>query len=172
MATVFKKRGSGDWQIEYTDHDGRRRRESSRTTDKRKAKEIGALRESEAAERRVRYPDPADALLEREDARPFDEHVADYVAHQRLHARADRHVVQVESYLKGLKAEVGVGRLSDVTRDKVEAYLAKLKAKGATIPRRKDAKGPAPFSALAPRTLNYARNSIASFMAWAVESGR
>ncbi len=182
MASVFKKLGSGDWQIEYTDHAGRRHRRSSGTTDKRAAEQAATQLEADVAKRRFGGVSAAAEQIKREDQKPYATHVEDYVAHLRLHARAERHIAAVKKCLLALAAEVGVGRLSEVTRDNVEAFLRALKAKGVPPRKRKakqpdekppQAKGPPePPPPLAARTLNYARNSLASFMAWAMESRR
>ncbi len=184
MATVFKKQGRGDWQIEYTDEFGQRRRQSSKTTDKRAAVAVATNIEAEVAKRLSGGLTAREKKIRVEDQRPFKDHVDDYVAHQKLHGRAERHVTAVKKCLLALSTELGVVRLSEVTRDGVESYLRKVQAKGIPLSKRKSEEGctPQPVGASADdtaktrppaaRTLNYARNSIASFMAWAVESWR
>jgi hypothetical protein len=93
MASVFKRKGKGRWIIQYTDHTGRRRERSSRTTDHSVALRIGVELDARAAERRMGLVDPrADAFAE-QDRRPICEHIADFESLLQARGRASSHVV-------------------------------------------------------------------------------
>jgi hypothetical protein len=113
MATVFKKHGLGDWQFEYTNEFGRRRRQSSRTTEKRAAESAATSIDAEVAKRLSGGLSSRDIKLRAEDQRPFRDHVDDYVAHLKLYARADRHIEAVKKCLLALGSEVGIARLHE-----------------------------------------------------------
>lgn len=78
MASLYKRSGRDCWLIAYTDHNGKRREKSSRTTDKKAAERIAARLEAQAALRRERVIDPAIDELNTEATRPITQHVTDY----------------------------------------------------------------------------------------------
>ena len=158
MASLFKKHEGGDWQIDYFDHTGRRRRKSSKTTDKRAAERIAARLGAGEALRREGVIDPTlDRFIE-QDKIPLQDHVAEYVRHMELRNRSAKHVKAIKSFLEEIGDPVeslGAKRLSEITQDAVERYLHDQKTEGRSA-----------------RTLNWRQVLIAGFVAWSVRTGR
>ena len=155
MASIFKKRGSGDWQIEYRDHAGRVHRKSSGTTDKRAAERIAAKLEADAALRREGVIDVGQERIAVQGRVALKDHVDEYLRHLELRGRSKKHVRAIRTFLSTLEGAFGISRLSDITPDAVEHYLHRLKSKGKSA-----------------RTLNYRQVLLSGFVTWCVKTGR
>lgn len=156
MASVFKLAGNPTWIVEFTDYQGRRRRRTSGTTDKRTAERVGAKYEADEALRKSGIVDPRLEAFAKEDQRPFKDHVTDYVEHLKLAGRVPHHCADVKRQLLMLSEVARVDRLSGITAATVERVLEHRGEKlnnGA-------------------RTLNKARGAFLAFVRWAVKVGR
>ena len=165
MASVFKKggpRSKGHWIIKWADETGRRRERSSGTTDKAAANRIAARIEEDVALRLSGLVDPRDEARAREDRRPITEHVEEYVQDLKARARSEKHVKDRETSVNRVLATAGVGRLSEMTCERVQAALVQLRDEAKTD----EAPG------LSPTTLNRLASAVVGFARWATQNGR
>jgi len=155
MATIFKRKGSRVWTIQFFDAQGRRRERSSRTTDRRTAERIANKLEADAALERAGVIDPQQARLAEANRRPLSEHLAAYLqqledAGRAAHTMADkRHVLPLAF------EELGAVRLTDLSAEAVGRFLGRQRASGK-----------------APRTVNHYREILRAFANWCAKSGR
>ena len=155
MASIFKRHGKGPYLVQWTDHDGRRREKSTRTTDKRAAERIAADLESKAALRREGVVDPRADRYAEQARRPLADHLDAYRAHLEHLGRSKRHLGQSLGTIRRMAEDAGAGRLSDLTVAAVEGHLHHLRDSGRSA-----------------RTVNYARAAAVAFMAWCEQTGR
>jgi integrase len=152
---LFKRDGRGPWLASWFDHAGRRVTRSTRTTDRAAADRILSKYVADAALRREGVVDPAKDRLAVEGRRSIDDHVRDYLAHCRHAGHAERHVAQKASHLRRMIGATHIGRLSELTADVVEHFLASVKDTGASA-----------------RTMNFARQICVAFASWCVRTKR
>jgi integrase len=153
--TLFKRKGSGPWIMQWHDHAGRRKERSTRTTDKAAAERILSAVVADAALRRGGVIDARQDQFATEGRRPIAEHVETYIQHCEHIGQNPRHVYQKGRELELLLADTGVARLAELTADALEARLRGLKTKGRSA-----------------RTINAARQHAVAFLSWCVETGR
>jgi integrase len=115
---LYKRPDSDVYWISYYGSDGRRVRESTRTTDKEAAKRLLKDREGRAARGEV--------LLPRVDRITYDEARADLVAYYKT--SGDRDLSEAEARLKHLDEFFSKRRLATITPDVVTAYAAERQA--------------------------------------------
>ena len=149
--SLYKRGGKGAWIASWHDHDGRRRDQSTRTTDRAAAERILAKKVADAALRREGVIDANTDRYAAEGRRPIGEHVAEFIADCRERGQADRYVQQKEAKLGQLVASSGASRLTDLTADRIDGFLVGLREDG-----------------LSARSVNHARAIVASFMTWCV----
>lgn len=155
MATVFQKSGTGPYIIRWLDETGRKKEQSSRTTDMRAAKRIAAKIQAEVELRREGVHDPALARAADANALPLSGHVAAYLAHLAAARRSPHTITAAEHHLAWIQDNARASRLSDLTLDRVTAALALL------LDQDKSA-----------RTVNYYGGSVQTFLGWCVKTGR
>jgi integrase len=155
MATVFKRGGRGPWILKWFDASGKRREQSSRTTDKRTAERIAAQIEAKVALRREGVVDTRMDQIADENQRPIREHIDAYLAHLRHATRSRRTIADAKAHLDWMLEATKPARLSDISLDRIEGALSVLQEEGK-----------------AARTVNHRGGSVHSFLAWCVRSGR
>ncbi len=155
MATIFKRKGTGPYVIQYYDHSGKRREKSSRTTDKRAAERIAAKLEADVALRREGVVDARQDRFAEADRSPLRDHVDAYHEHCSHVGHAPRHVVEKRRHLDRLLAGTGATRLSELTADALERNLREMRAEG-----------------LSARTVNIRRQIAVAFLNWCVQTER
>ncbi len=172
MATVFKRNGKGNWIIQWYDHGGVRREKSSRTTDKRRAEQLGRKLESDAMLRREGIINPADDRLAAHRVVPILAHLEEYIEEMRHRGCSARHVQNVEAQLRRVIADTEAKRLTDLDAVNVQRHLRALR----TVPvkqlrpiKLKDGEKP---KTLGPRTINAVRAAVIAFLNWSVKGGR
>ena len=102
MASVFKrggKRAKGYWYASWFDHNGKRRTQCTRTTDKSAAERIARQHEADAALRRDGVIDPALDAISKESQRSIDAHLADYESKQSSHFKHISYFRQAHLFL-------------------------------------------------------------------------
>ena len=95
MASVFKrggKRAKGYWYASWFDHNGKRRTECTKTTDKATAERIARKKEADAALRRDGVIDPTLDAISKESQRSIESHVTNYESKIRAANQSDDHV--------------------------------------------------------------------------------
>jgi len=115
---LYQRPDSDVWWISYNGSDGRRVRESTRTTDKETAKRLLKDREGRAARGEV--------LLPRVDRITYDEAKADLIAYYKTSGNRD--LSEAEARLKHLDRFFSRRRLVTITPDVVTAYAADRQA--------------------------------------------
>ena len=97
MASVFKrggKRAKGFWYASWFDHNGKRRTEYTRTTDKASAERIAQKKESDAALRR-------DGVIDQTlDAIGKESHLIDFESKIRAANQSDDHVNRTVGFIR------------------------------------------------------------------------
>ena len=155
MASVYKPSGRRFWTIQYTDAEGKTRRRSARTTDKRTALQIAAEIEKEVNQIRHGLASPSSIRRSRAAAQSVASHVADFEASIRSRSRTEQHVHEIIRDVKRVIALGEIRTLIDLTPSRVDRGLDPLIKKG-----------------LAVRTVNKARNAMKQFSRWLEADGR
>ena len=168
MATVFKRRGKGNWKIQWFDARGVRREKSSRTTDKRRAQALADKLESDVMLRREGIIDPSADQLSKQRARPLAEHVSDYLEDLRDEGCSPRHIQTVKARLNRAIADIAAQRLTDLEPDLVKRHLRALGER----PVKQLPNSKAKDRNIGPRTVNGVRSAILAFLNWAVKTER
>jgi integrase len=164
MAKRMRNRGTGSiyrrgdgrpWMIAWFDHEGRRKEHNTLTTDRAAAERILRERLSEAALRRDGVIDPDQDRYSTEARRPLREHVDAYIEHCRRIGQNARHVDQKDAHLAKLLESSKATRLTDLTSEKLEHHMAKMRDEG-----------------LSARSSNFARQIAVAFLQWCVKTSR
>jgi len=155
QGTLYRRNGRGPWLASWFDHTGRRRENSTRTTDRAAAERILAKHVAGTALRREGVIDPTRDRFMLEGRRPIREQVAAYIAHCQHVGQAPRHVAQKRAHLARVIEAASVTRLGELTADALERRLADMKGAG-----------------LSARSLNFVRQIAVAFFGWCVRTGR
>jgi len=155
VASVFRKKGSGPWLIEYFDQHGRRKRRSSGTTDRRAAERIAAKVEADVALRKEGVVDARHERLAEENRKPLAEHVKEYLQHCRGRGVSSHYLSDKKRHLEWIMAETRASRLGDLTLEAVERALASFWKLGYST-----------------RTVNTRRETLRAFGNWCRKTGR
>jgi integrase/recombinase XerD len=160
MAGVFKRKSDrergkvGKYTAWWIGEDGKKK--SCVGTTKRD-ESLGIARDKEYLARQVRLGliDPATLTRRDEGRRPVPEHLEDFRLD--LIARGDtaRHVKNTVSAIKRLLSDAQVEMIGDISPDKVQAAVGRIRAKGRSA-----------------RTCNHALEAVNSFTRWLADSGR
>lgn len=172
MATVFKRNGQGNWIIQFFDSTGKRREQSSRTTDKRVAERIAAKLGADVALRRDGVIDHRMDRFAKENRRPLTEHTADYLTHCERVGQAAKNIVEKRRHLERFTEADGMSRLSDVTPERLVGSMAAMTV---TVPTSEMNDEGSPKTKTVPasaRSKNFRRQVWIAFMQWAVKVGR
>jgi len=155
MASVFRRKGSGPWLIQFFDQHGRRREKSSRTTDRRAAERIASKLEADVALRREGVVDPRQDRFAEENRKPLAQHIREYLQHCRGRGVSAKLIRDRQMHLEWILAETRASRLSDLTLEPVERVLMAYWKLGRS-----------------PRTVNTRRESLRAFANWCRKTGR
>lgn len=183
MASVFKKKGKGRWIIQYTDYSGRRREQSSRTTDHGVALRIGAEIDARAAERRTALVDPRTDAFADQELRPICEHIADFATLLEARGRAARHIFDTRRSIERVVKQIGARCLSDLSAFKVQTAVVALRDEPRFVredrpsrPRAKDSNASRQLTEIpmhrSARTCNKLLQAMTSFTRWLWREGR
>jgi len=153
--SLYKRSGSRIWSMSWVDASGKRRTASSRTSDKSTAARILAKRIADAALRRDGVIDPRTDRLATEGRKSLASHVEAYLGHCQRAGHAAKSIDNKVRHLGQLQAFVPTDRLTGLTADALEAYLAQLHGDGRSA-----------------RTQNLARQIAVAFLSWAVKTQR
>ena len=160
MAGVFKRKSdkargkSGKWTCWYYDTDGKRR-SCPGTTDKAKSLEIAQHREAESRRVREGIVDAGDRVRVAAGARPVAEHIEDYRLDMLARGDGGKHASHIAGAIRRLLADAGIGSVSDLAPDRIQAALGRLKAKGRSA-----------------RTCNHALGAVKAFALWLEHANR
>ncbi len=153
--SLFKRDDAGPWIAAWMDWNGRRKIRSTRTTDRAAAERILSKHVADAALRREGVIDPTLDRHAVEGRRNLEAHVAEYLAQCQRVGLADEHIDSKRNHLTRIREVTGITRLNELTPDALERYLGAIKDAGR-----------------APRSINFARQIIVTFMSWCVKTGR
>ncbi len=153
MATVFKRGGksnrSGWYYISYTDHDGKRKTRSSRTTDKATAERIANKLESDAALRRDGVIDASDDRYAAEVRRPLAVHLADFKMALVAKGNTPQHCHETHTQAQKIIDKCGAKFVGDLTGSAVQEAIKSLCDEGKSL-----------------KTCNHYLRAIKSFSRW------
>ena len=153
--SLYQRVKGGPWNVSFYDYAGRRKNQSTRTTDKAAATRILNKLVSETALRRDGVINPRDDRYASEGRKPLSEHVAAYLTHCQNAGRAAQSVFEVRVQLTAMITGSKANRLSDLTADALELHLSTRQHRG-----------------LSARTVNRTRAIAMAFVNWCVKTGR
>jgi integrase len=153
--TLFLRGSSKIWTMAYRDHTGRRVVRSTRTTDKRAAERVLAKAVADTALRREGVIDATADGLAAASRVDLTDHVEEYMAHCERSALSKRNCHQKRAHLRQLCEAANASRLTDLTPERLEAFLHSLTERGKSA-----------------RTRNHYRQDIVAFANWCVSTGR
>ena len=153
--SLYQRVKGGPWNVSFYDYAGRRKNQSTRTTDKAAATRILNKLVSETALRRDGVINPRDDRYASEGRKPLSEHVAAYLNHCQNAGRAAQSVFEVRVQLTAMITGSKANRLSDLTADALELHLSTRQHRG-----------------LSARTVNRTRAIAMAFVNWCVKTGR
>ena len=130
MATVFKRGGKsakGYWNVQWFDHNGKRRTKCTRTTDKATAERIARKYEAEAALRRDGVIDPTFDAVKQESERSIEDHLADYEHKLQTANRSDQYIRETIKYIRAISKAGTFDDVAAINADAVAQFASKLK---------------------------------------------
>jgi integrase len=137
MATVYKRGGksnrSGWYYISYTDHDGKRKTRSSRTTDKATAERIANKLESDAALRRDGVIDASDDRYAAEARRPLTAHLAEFKTALAGKGNTPQHCHEAHTQTQKIIGKCGAEFICDLTASVVQEAIKSLCDEGKSL---------------------------------------
>ena len=155
QGSVYRKVPGGPWIVSYYDATGKRRVQSTWTTDRRAAERIAASIVEGVALRKAGLINPRDDRFAAEGRAPIRTHVDAYLVHCQTAGRALQSQREVAQQLRAIVIGSGAGTLSELTADSLERHLFQRRSAGR-----------------AARTVNRTRAIALAFMNWAVKTGR
>ena len=155
MASLGRRRGSRKWIVRYTDLDGRRKQQSTGTTDKRVADRIRREIERELAERSSGLVDDRTLVFQAAAKEPIESHIESYLMASVTQGNAGRRLQGKQRHLEQLLSVTKATRLAEIMPDDVRAWMLGMRDAG-----------------LAPSTINEYRTSVNAFLNWCVKDGR
>lgn len=153
--SVYQRKPGGAWYLSWRDHRGKRHEMSSRTVDKQTANRMLSKRRDEIALRRDGIVNEDKHGFGVEGRRPLAEHVADYLEYCVQVDQAAKNIEEKRRHLARLIAMTDATRISDLTAERLQRCMARLRDSG-----------------LSARTANFARQAAVAFMSWALKVGR
>jgi integrase len=130
MGSLYKRSDlgvDGNWFAAYVDHQGRRRRVSTGTTDKTSARRILVKLEADAALRARGVIDPVQERRSQQLLRPFSVHRDEFIRELQMAGRSQKHVDETERVLKLVADHCGWSSLQDITAEGLGDYTAALR---------------------------------------------
>lgn len=123
---MFQRRPGAPWTLVWFDHTGRRRKRSSRTTDKKTAERILAKKIADAALRREGVIDASQDSFRDSATRPVELHLHDFAAKLRVADRGEQHITTTIKYIESF----GWSTLADITADSANRRTNELRKDG------------------------------------------
>jgi integrase/recombinase XerC len=155
MASVFKRRGRGNWIAEWIGDNALRVTRSTRTTDHRLAERLAGEWERAALLRRSGHVDAiADAFV-RHESRPITEHLADFRAFLESRGTGSKSIDTTETYLRRIIAATKAARIADLAPSAVQEALGALRQPGVVSP-----------AGLSARSVNAHAQAMRAFARW------
>jgi len=155
--SLYRRAGRGNWIARWFAHDGRRREESTRTTDRATAERLLAKRIADA---RLRSDGVVDARTDRyadADRQSLAVHVSDWTDALTGKGVTTKQVATLRVRVNGLIASTKAERLSDMSASKIQSALGALR------------KGDKPLSL---QTVHHHLRAIKQFSRWLNADGR
>jgi integrase len=126
--SVFKRRDGGPYCIAWYDATGKRREESSFTTDKQAAERILAKKIADVALRRGGLIDPRQESLITEAAKSIETHLVAFEAMMTARQRSEDHVKRTVAFVREVCEAEGFLSPGEITADGVNKFITKMKA--------------------------------------------
>lgn len=127
QGTLYKRTEAGPWLASWRDHEGKRREQSTHTTDRRAAERILAKRVADTALRREGVVDADLDAYAKEARRPICEHMEDYAQHLEL-TGSETHRSGTIQRLRRVIERANIGTWKGLTPAKVQRALAQITA--------------------------------------------
>jgi integrase/recombinase XerD len=160
VASVYKraeeraKGKAGKWTADWVNERGKRTREV-KFTDRARTLAYANHREMECTLIREGRADPAEPKRKAAANRAAADHAADYRLHLIAKGGGAKHAGHVAGVLVRLLDAAAVGSVADLSPERIEAALGRMKAAGKSA-----------------RTCNHARGAVRAFARWLAENGR
>lgn len=123
---------SPGYRIEYFDHNGKRRKKSTRCTDRTAVEQLAAELEKGAMFRREGYIDPVQERFAQEARRPLAEHQADYERFLTDKGDTARHVTDTMRSIRRIVRLCGAAVAVDLTGPAVMNAVGQLRESGSS----------------------------------------
>jgi len=146
---------SATYYARYRDHAGLIVERPTGCRDRQAAEQLLAGWERDQERIRANVLTPAEQRTSGHLARPLAEHVDAYLAHLEATGACSTHRGDCRRYLDRLARESGLTRLGDISRDRLETWLAARSREG-----------------MGARTRNAHRNTLVAFCNWCLDTER
>ena len=143
------------YTIQHFDHEGKRKKVSTRYADKDAAKQYANQLEKEAEDRRRGMIDPEQEKLLNEGQRPLSEHRTDFENAMRSPGRTEKYVTQTIRYIRQIAKASEWTILADISADDVNRFAGDLTEKG-----------------LSARSVQARLTAVKSFTKWLTAHGK
>ena len=155
MAHILKVKGSSKYVVRYTDHTGKARQKSTRTTDRRLAERFARDLQVKVDARKNGMIDDHASAFEQSIKKPLHEHIEEYLSSCVDSGQATRRLKGKTKHLYAVASFMHATRLSDLQPDAFRQWMRSLKDSG-----------------LSPNTVNEYRCTVVAFLNWCEQDGR
>ncbi len=132
MASVFKREGRPSYYVAWTDHNGKRRHKSTKTTDKQTAQRIANKLDSDSALRRDNIIDGRLEAISLESSRPLSEILDAYSASLTASGRSQAYIDATRNKIESIADSRGWKKLQDISADGLNERCSVMKRDGSS----------------------------------------
>ncbi len=143
------------YTIQYFDHAGKRRKVSTRCSDKDAVQRMANDLETKAMQRREGLIDATAERISQEGKRPLREHVDMFRATMEAANRTAKHIRETINYIEQVAAAAGFETIGDINADAVNTYAADMRANGQSA-----------------RSIQAVLTAVKSFTRWLAKHGK
>lgn len=133
--SIFKRYDGGPWYITWFDHDGKRKRICTKTTDKTTAQRILADKLADVAMRREGVIDARLEAIIIEAKKPIEKHLVNYQAmlEARRKGKKSRHIANTLTLIREVCKAAAFETPADISADGMNTVIAEVRAKGKSV---------------------------------------
>lgn len=130
MGSLYRRSPKGNWQAQFTDHNGKVIQRSTGTPIKKLASEILANWETESVKRSKGLIDPDAERVADQRQRPIKEHVDEFETSLAAKGGTKDHTQRTLQTIRNVVLVGGWQTVADMTPESVEAYIASMQKLG------------------------------------------
>jgi integrase len=158
---------SAAWHLSYTDENGLKKTESSKTSEREVAKQILAARERRVSEIRSGLIDPIAERIQKANKKPIKAHIDDYKTYLKNANRSDYHIEVTVRHLHEAMNFLNLSKINEMTPERAMSFVGWLRAE--PLDGKRSLNG---HTHRSPRTVNSYIVSLKSFYRWLAMTGR